>query len=254
MYQGPAVEAEPLRRKRPQWGRCAGVPRAGRRVDCAPPMPTAPHQNHPGRSPLAALLGVWARLLVAAIATLVSPAAAHALTPTAPLAAENSPLGLGRNPAPARALAELPQAPESPLESAFAYAQTAVDNAYATRGALRFTQTTASPMFSAEGAFAGRSINQVAGALRSGAMNAAEVPVEFIERGGARLIVNTRSSLALRQAGIPESGWTLINRTGVPEVEANITGRLLRNGLGNEGTEVLRITGSGPNASTYVWP
>jgi len=84
-----------------------------------------------------AILGracIWARLLVAAIATLAIPTAAHALTLAAPLAAENSPLGLGRNPAPDRALAELPQASETLLESAFAYGQTAVDNAYATRG------------------------------------------------------------------------------------------------------------------------
>jgi hypothetical protein len=121
-------------------------------------------------------------------------------------------------------------------------------------GPLRFTQTTASPMFSAEGSFAGRSISQVADALRSGTMRAADVPVEFIVRDGNRLIVNTRSSLALRQAGIPEAQWNLINRTGVAEVEANITQRLLRNGLGNEGTDVLRITGSGSGASTYRWP
>jgi hypothetical protein len=126
--------------------------------------------------------------------------------------------------------------------------------AAAKSGPLRFTQTTASPMFSAEGSFAGRSISQVADALRSGTMTAADVPVEFIVRDGNRLIVNTRSSLALRQAGIPEAQWNLINRTGVAEVEANITQRLLRNGLGNEGTEVLRITGSGSGASTYRWP
>jgi hypothetical protein len=97
-------------------------------------MPATVHPTRLRRSPLAAMLGVWARLLVAAIATLAIPAAAHALTLAEPLAAENSPLGLGRNPAPSRALAERRQAPESPLESAFAYVQTAVDNAYATRG------------------------------------------------------------------------------------------------------------------------
>ena len=122
------------------------------------------------------------------------------------------------------------------------------------KGSLRFTQSTASPMFSAEGWFAGRSISQVASDLRLGAMSAADVPVEFIVRDGNRLIVNTRSALALRQAGIPEPLWNLINQTGVPEVEASISKRLFKNELGNSGTDVLRITGSGSGASTYTWP
>jgi|SRR4051794_1105040 hypothetical protein len=91
-------------------------------------------------------------------------------------------------------------------------------------------------------------------AVAQGFLTPSEVPVEIIVRGGNRLIVNTRSSLALTQAGIPEARWNLINRTGVAEVEANITERLARNKLGNEGSEVLRITGSGADASTYRRP
>jgi hypothetical protein len=86
------------------------------------------------RAALAAIARLGAALCAAWIlaGAFAAPAAAHALaTASAP---ENSPLGLGRNPAPARALAERPQAPESPPESAFAYAQTAVDNAFFTRG------------------------------------------------------------------------------------------------------------------------
>jgi hypothetical protein len=116
-------------------------------------------------------------------------------------------------------------------------------------GSLRFTQTTASPVFSQEGTFAGRRISEVAQDLRGGAMTADQVPVEFVVRDGNRLIVNTRSSLALRQAGIPESQWSLIDRTAVPEVQARISERLLRNQLDNAGASTLRITGSGPNVS-----
>lgn len=121
-------------------------------------------------------------------------------------------------------------------------------------GPLKFSQSTASPAFSAEGTFSGKSISQVADALRSGTMKTSQVPVEFIVCDGNRLIVNTRSSLALRQAGVPESQWNLINRSGVPEIEANITSRLIKNSLGNEGTSFLRITGSGPTQSTYRSP
>jgi stage V sporulation protein SpoVS len=86
-----------------------------------------------------AILGhvrVWTRLLVAVIAIGAIPAVVHASTLATLFVAENSPLGLARNLAPARALADRLQAPESPLESGFGYAQIVVDNAYATRGGL----------------------------------------------------------------------------------------------------------------------
>ncbi len=115
---------------------------------------------------------------------------------------------------------------------------------------LNFTQATASPFFSAQGKFAGRSIASVADDLSSGALKAADVPVEFIVRDGQRLIVNTRSSLALRQAGIPQSQWNLVNRTGVEAVEQNITNRLLCNSLDNAGTpEVEKLFELGTDLS-----
>ena len=114
---------------------------------------------------------------------------------------------------------------------------------------LRFTQTTASPKFSLDGSFSGRRINDVASDLRSGTLSVDTVPVEYIVRDGNRLIVNTRSSLSLQRANIPESQWRLIDRTNVPEVEARITERLLRNNLNNAGSDTLRITGSGRSIS-----
>jgi RHS repeat-associated protein len=56
-------------------------------------------------------------------------------------------------------------------------------------GAARFTQTTASPMFSAGGKFAGKSISQVADGLRSGGLSSSEVPVEIIVRNGEHEII-----------------------------------------------------------------
>jgi hypothetical protein len=110
--------------------------------------------------------------------------------------------------------------------------------------ALRFSQTTASAAFSADGAFAGKTIGSLAGELRAGTMAASNVPVG-VTNG---LIVNTRSSLALMRAGIPQSNWVLIDAT---ESEgANIAARLIRNGLGPEGTPTLRLTGLGSGASS----
>jgi filamentous hemagglutinin len=124
---------------------------------------------------------------------------------------------------------------------------------FAAEGAtLSFAQTTASPFFSAEGTFAGQSIADVAGALRAGTLTTADVPVQFITMDGTNLLVNTRSSLALMQAGIPTSQWALIDMTGDAATEALINQRLLSNGLSTLGTSTLRITGSGPGVSTLI--
>jgi RHS repeat-associated protein len=116
-------------------------------------------------------------------------------------------------------------------------------------GTLRFSQITASPWFNPEGNFAGQTISNVAYQLRSGSLSPSDVPVQVVQN---RLIVNTRSSLALMQAGIPQSEWRLIDMTGNVALEAEISARLLRNGLGPAGTDVIRITGSGSNLSTLV--
>jgi RHS repeat-associated protein len=116
---------------------------------------------------------------------------------------------------------------------------------------LRFSQSTASAFFSEEGAFAGRSIASVADDLRAGTMSPMQVPVQTLPGAGSTLIVNTRSSLALRQAGIPQSSWNLQSMAGVTDVEMSIANRLSRNNLTGAGTDNLRITGRGSNASTY---
>ena len=116
-------------------------------------------------------------------------------------------------------------------------------------GPLRFSQVTASAKFSDEGSLAGFRISDVANDLRTGAMQPSQVPVEFVVQDGTRLIVNTRSSLALQRAGVPQSQWTLIDRSTVPEVQARITQRLIDNKLSTSGTPTLRITGAGKNVS-----
>jgi hypothetical protein len=129
------------------------------------------------------------------------------------------------------------------------FAYDASDSSVAAKeaGALRFTQTTASPWFHPEGNFAGQTISDVAAQLRAGTLRAADVPVTVVGDG---LIVNTRSSLALRQAGIPQSQWSII--PGSAQDAAEIAARLSRNGLGPTGTDVIRITGQGSGASTLI--
>jgi hypothetical protein len=77
---------------------------------------------------------------------------------------------------------------------------------------LRFSQTTASAAFSAKGTFAGETVGSLAEKVRTGAISPADVPVGYVTIDGNNLIVNTRSSLALMRADIPQSSWTLIDR------------------------------------------
>lgn len=115
----------------------------------------------------------------------------------------------------------------------------------ASQGPLRFSQISAFWEFQPKGPLGGKTIGAVAQQLRAGVLNVSQVPVRYIVRKvdgkQIRLIVNTRSSLSLKRAGIPESRWNLINVSGDVEVEKVITKRLKDNGLNDAGTEVLRI-------------
>jgi len=102
-----------------------------------------------------------------------------------------------------------------------------------------FAQKTFSATFSSEGAFAGRSIEDIAAALRSRQMSAADVPVQYIVRDGNTLMLNTRSAQALEQAGIPRNQWNAVNMTGDAAAEARLTGQLQRNGLTSQGTPTV---------------
>jgi hypothetical protein len=112
---------------------------------------------------------------------------------------------------------------------------------------LVFSQTTASPFFHMKGSFAGRTIGGLASELRSGTLSPGDVPVGFVVLEGNCLIVNTRSSLALTRAGIPRSEWKLQDLTATET--KNIQDRLVRNKLTAQGTDALRITHAGDEAS-----
>ena len=105
----------------------------------------------------------------------------------------------------------------------------------------RYSQTTASAMFSSSGKFAGKSVEEVANALRSGALHPGDVPIEYAVKEGNALILNTRSAMALEKAGIPRSSWNAINVTNDAAAQTRLTGQLERNGLSSAGTDSVRI-------------
>lgn len=105
-------------------------------------------------------------------------------------------------------------------------------------GRANFAQRAFSETFSRGGAFSGRTIDDVAGSLRSGAMSSKDVPIDVIVRDGNTLILNTRSSQALMRAGISRSSWNVIDRTGQAAYETRLSSQLGRNGLTSLGTEL----------------
>ena len=80
-------------------------------------------------------------------------------------------------------------------------------------------------------------------AFNSGKVNVADIPVEYIVRDGNILILNTRTSQALTQAGIPRNQWNAIDRTGDTWFEELLTGQLSRNRLTSEGISTVKPSG-----------
>ncbi len=74
-------------------------------------------------------------------------------------------------------------------------------------GGAKFAQKSFSEKFSDGGLFAGQTIDDVAGQLRSGALSAKDVPISVIVRAGKTLILNTRSPQALTRAGVSRKSW-----------------------------------------------
>ena len=116
-----------------------------------------------------------------------------------------------------------------------------------------FAQKTYNPnKFSDEGikyysSLAGRPIKNVddlVDALRNGDIKPSQVPIDYIEREGNTLILNTRSSIALTQAGIPRNQWNAVNRTGNEMYEQMLTDQLVRNKLTSSGTPTVRPSGA----------
>lgn len=96
--------------------------------------------------------------------------------------------------------------------------QGSVANANFAQSKIRANET-----FSAEGVakysqMAGQPVNTVddlANAIRSGLIKPSQLSVDYVEMNGTKLILNTRTSVALDRAGIPKSDWYGTNQTNV---------------------------------------
>ncbi|GIW99412.1 MAG: hypothetical protein KatS3mg111_2745 [Pirellulaceae bacterium] len=109
-----------------------------------------------------------------------------------------------------------------------------------------FAQKTFRETFSEGGKFAGKTIDDVADALRRGDLSPADVPLEyFTTKEGQVLILNTRSAEALRRAGIPRDDWHGVDISGNIEALRRLAGQLRRNRLGHQGFPNPRSSGGG---------
>ncbi|MGH9169521.1 MAG: hypothetical protein ACRD0Z_01375 [Acidimicrobiales bacterium] len=189
-----------------------------------------------------ALVALVTGLLVAILALLVPPSSASPfLRPQTRVAAiatpESQVVGLNETVLPGGSRPRAPSCDRSATGSSVA-AEGGVNIEDA-----NFAQTTASEAFHPEGNYAGQTITGMANELSSGALSPADVPVQVAVVDGNTLILNTRSALALEEAGIPRAEWTLQNVTGDPEAMQRLENQLANNGLASSGTPTVRITG-----------
>ena len=106
-----------------------------------------------------------------------------------------------------------------------------------------FAQKTASNTFSKGGTFSGKTIEEVARGIDSGKISIKSVKIQVIDSDGRALILNTRSALALEEAGIPRSEWIVEDMSANGAAQSRLGRQLARNGLGRSGTPTVRITG-----------
>jgi hypothetical protein len=97
-----------------------------------------------------------------------------------------------------------------------------------TKPAIQFAQKAISPVFG-NGEFAGKTVQEVAAGLRSGAIESSQLPLQTITRNGITYTFNNRSLVALRMAQMEPS--MIMDFTGDAFYEKLLTERLSE--LGN---------------------
>jgi len=154
-------------------------------------------------------------------------------------ALKNKPVGIGGKTTPRleynlQFFAESPKRGKSSVLDNANYAQKTYGNRFSEKGIQKYTELAGEPV---------NTIDDLVSAINTGKINVSDLPVEYIVRDGNTLILNTRTSQALTQAGIPRSQWNAINRTGNTVFEDMLDGQLSRNKLTSEGIATVRPSG-----------
>ena len=111
------------------------------------------------------------------------------------------------------------------------FAQKTYSNSFSEIGREKYSKLAGEPI---------NTIDDLVDSINTKKISISELPVEYIERDGHTLILNTRTSQALTQAGIPRSEWFTIDRTGNSLYESLLDGQLKRNKLTSEGISEVR--------------
>ena len=114
------------------------------------------------------------------------------------------------------------------------YAQKTYSNTFSPEGIKKYSSLAGEPI---------NTIDDLVNAINTGKIKVKDLPIEYIVRDGNTLILNTRTSQALTQAGIPRSQWVSIDRTGNQLFEELLDGQLSRNKLTSEGISTVRSSG-----------
>ncbi|NWN49127.1 hypothetical protein HT121_16655 [Pseudomonas sp. MAFF 301514] len=91
-------------------------------------------------------------------------------------------------------------------EANFAQNKIKSDRSFSEEGQKVYSELAGTPI---------KTVDDLASALRAGTIKPNQLPVDYVDMKGTRLILNTRTSTALEQAAIPRSEWFGRNQTGV---------------------------------------
>jgi hypothetical protein len=88
------------------------------------------------------------------------------------------------------------------------FAQSAIraDETFSKDGVAKYSNLAGRPI---------KNVTDLAAAIKDGAIKPSQLPLDYVVRpDGTKLILNTRTSVALDRAGIPKSEWHGTNQTG----------------------------------------
>ncbi|CNK85518.1 Possible hemagglutinin (DUF638) [Yersinia intermedia] len=108
----------------------------------------------------------------------------------------------------------------------FAQSKIRANETFSAEGAAKYSQIAGYPI---------NTVDDLANAIRSGLIKPNQLAVDYVEMNGTKLILNTRTSVALDRAGVPKSDWYGTNQTnvGVPGMNGKTYNELAADQLKN---------------------
>jgi filamentous hemagglutinin len=90
------------------------------------------------------------------------------------------------------------------VDANFAQKASRTNKSFSDEGIARYSELTGRPI---------NTVSDLTDALKLGEIKPSQLPLDFVDLNGTRLILNTRTSTALDQAGIPRIEWYGVDKT-----------------------------------------